>query len=112
MTTNKGLLVVIPAFNEEIVLERTLTALLQEVSVNQVLVVNDGSTDKTSEIVKTKNIQLLELPFNLGVGAAMRAGFQFALENGFEKLYNLMQTCNINQNILKKLLHNWIILML
>jgi len=86
MTTNKGLLVVIPAFNEEIDLERTLTALLQEVSVNQVLVVNDGSTDKTSEIVKTKNIQLLELPFNLGVGAAMRAGFQFALENGFGKV--------------------------
>ena len=81
-----SLLVVIPAFNEEAVLGRSLDALLQEVPSNQVLVVSDGSTDKTSEIVLNKGINLLELPFNLGVGAAMRSGFQFAKENGFQKV--------------------------
>jgi glycosyltransferase involved in cell wall biosynthesis len=83
---DKSLLVVIPAFNEEAVLGRTLDALLQEVSSNQVLVVSDGSTDKTSQIVNDRKINLLELPFNLGVGAAMRSGFQFAKENGFQKV--------------------------
>ena len=83
---NSSLLVVIPAFNEEAVLGRTLDALLQEVSSNQVLVVSDGSTDKTSQIVNDKKIKLLEIPFNLGVGAAMRSGFQFAKENGFQKV--------------------------
>jgi glycosyltransferase involved in cell wall biosynthesis len=83
---DSSLLVVIPAFNEEAVLGRSLDALLQEVPSNQVLVVSDGSTDKTSEIVLKKGINLLELPFNLGVGAAMRSGFQFAKENGFQKV--------------------------
>jgi glycosyltransferase involved in cell wall biosynthesis len=80
------LLIVIPAFNEELVLGKTLNELIKLIPVNQILVVSDGSTDKTSEIVKNLNINLLELPFNLGVGAAMRAGFQFALENGFSKV--------------------------
>jgi glycosyltransferase involved in cell wall biosynthesis len=83
---DSSLLVVIPAFNEEAVLGRTLDALLQEVSSNQVLVVSDGSTDKTSQIVTERKINLLELPFNLGVGAAMRSGFQYAKENGFQKV--------------------------
>ena len=83
---DSSLLVVIPAFNEESVLGRTLDALLQEVSSNQVLVVSDGSTDKTTQIVNDRKINLLELPFNLGVGAAMRSGFQFAKENGFQKV--------------------------
>ena len=83
---NSSLLVVIPAFNEEAVLGRTLDALLQEVPSNQGLVVSDGSTDSTSQIVLDKRINLLELPFNLGVGAAMRSGFQYAKENGFEKV--------------------------
>jgi glycosyltransferase involved in cell wall biosynthesis len=83
---DNSLLVVIPAFNEEAVLGRTLDALLQEVSSNQVLVVSDGSRDKTSQIVNDRKINLLELPFNLGVGAAMRAGFQYAKENGFQKV--------------------------
>ncbi len=83
---DNSLLVVLPAFNEEAVLGRTLDALLQEVSSNQVLVVSDGSTDKTTQIVNDRKINLLELPFNLGVGAAMRSGFQFAKENGFQKV--------------------------
>ena len=86
LLVDRSLLVVIPAFNEEAVLGRTLDALLQEVPSNQVLVVSDGSTDKTSQIVLDKDINLLELSFNLGVGAAMRAGFQYAKENGFQKV--------------------------
>ena len=81
-----SLLVVIPAFNEEAVLRKTLDALLLEVSRSQVLVVSDGSTDKTSQIVIERKINLLELPFNLGVGAAMRSGFQYAKDNGFQKV--------------------------
>jgi glycosyltransferase involved in cell wall biosynthesis len=83
---DNSLLVVIPAFNEEVVLPITLDALLRDVSIEQILVINDGSTDKTSQIVNDRKINLLDLPFNLGVGAAMRSGFQFAKENGFQKV--------------------------
>ena len=75
---DKSLLVVVPAFNEEPVLAKTLDALLREVSTDHVLVVNDGSSDRTSQIVNERKVNLLELPFNLGVGVAMRSGFQFA----------------------------------
>jgi glycosyltransferase involved in cell wall biosynthesis len=80
------ILVVIPAFNEEAVLGKTLTTLIQYIPVSQILVVNDGSTDNTSQVVLEKGVDLLELPFNLGVGAAMRSGFRFAKENGFQKV--------------------------
>jgi glycosyltransferase involved in cell wall biosynthesis len=83
---SNSLLVVVPAFNEEAVLARTINALLQEVPIDQILVVNDGSEDQTSQIVIDLGINQLELPFNLGVGAAMRAGFQYAKENGFQKV--------------------------
>ena len=83
---SNSLLVVVPAFNEEAVLARTINALLQEVRIDQILVVNDGSEDQTSQIVIDLGINHLELPFNLGVGAAMRAGFQYAKENGFQKV--------------------------
>ena len=53
---DSSLLVVIPAFNEEAVLGRTLDALLQEVPSDQVLVVSDGSTDSTSQIVLAKKL--------------------------------------------------------
>jgi glycosyltransferase involved in cell wall biosynthesis len=83
---NHSFLVVIPAFNEEFVLGLTLDALLKEVDSRQVLIISDGSTDKTCSIALNRNINLLELPFNLGVGAAMRTGFQFAKENGYQKV--------------------------
>jgi glycosyltransferase involved in cell wall biosynthesis len=86
MVMHSSILVVVPAFNEEAVLATTLDALVKEVPRNQVLVVSDGSTDNTSAIVLEKNINLLEIPFNLGVGAAMRAGFQYANENNFSKV--------------------------
>jgi glycosyltransferase involved in cell wall biosynthesis len=82
----RAFLVVIPAFNEESVFNQTLDELLLHIPVDQVLVVNDGSTDRTSRVVLSKGLNLLELPFNLGVGAAMRSGFQFAKENGFQKV--------------------------
>lgn len=80
------LLIVIPAFNEELILGKTLDVLIKEIPVNQILIVSDGSTDQTIEIAKSRNINVLEFPFNLGVGAAMRAGFQFAFENRFSKV--------------------------
>jgi glycosyltransferase involved in cell wall biosynthesis len=75
-------LIVIPASNEKAVLGRILDALLQKVPNNQVLVVGDVSIEKTSQIMLDRKISLLELPFNLDVGAAMRSGFQYAKENG------------------------------
>ena len=72
------LLIVIPAWNEE----GSLPTVLQEVGAAvphaAVLVVNDSSSDRTSELARSAGVDVLDLPFNLGVGGAMRAGFRFA----------------------------------
>ncbi|GAB3429732.1 glycosyltransferase family 2 protein [Actinophytocola sediminis] len=49
----------------------------------QVLVVSDGSTDHTAKVARQAGALVLELPFNLGVGGAMRAGFRYAVRHDF-----------------------------
>ncbi|WP_456826071.1 glycosyltransferase family 2 protein [Cellulomonas sp. P5_E12] len=76
--TAPRVLIVVPAWNEE----ETITAVLAEIADRvpdaDVLVVNDGSTDRTSSVVARAGVPSLDLPFNLGVGGAMRAGFRYA----------------------------------
>lgn len=75
-------LVVMPAFNEAEVIEQVISEVRSTLPGVRVLVVSDGSTDTTVEVAREAGAQVLELPFNLGVGGAMRLGFRFALENG------------------------------
>lgn len=48
------------------------------------LVVNDGSTDRTAKVAHRGRTMVLDLPLNLGVGGAMRAGYKFAARKGYE----------------------------
>ncbi|WP_419817069.1 glycosyltransferase family 2 protein [Glaciibacter flavus] len=79
-------LVVMPALNEE----GSVAAVVREVRSKlpgvSCLVVNDGSTDRTSEEARGAGALVAELPFNLGVGGAMRVGFSYALANGFDNV--------------------------
>lgn len=70
--------VVVPCYNEEATVEELLRAVLRSALVEEVIVVDDGSTDATAEIVATvgdSRIRLLRQPRNLGKGAALRCGF-------------------------------------
>ncbi|UZN01904.1 glycosyltransferase family 2 protein [Cellulomonas sp. S1-8] len=84
------LLVVVPAWNEETVLPLVLDELAATVHDADVLVVNDGSTDGTAAVVRAHpRAMLLDLPLNLGVGGAMRAGFRFAQRHGYDRVVQL-----------------------
>lgn len=76
-------LLVLPAWNEEASLPAVLTEVATAVPGAGVLVVNDGSSDATSQVARAHGAEVLDLPFNLGVGGAMRAGFRFALAHGY-----------------------------
>lgn len=78
-------LVVIPAFNEALVIQKTF-AELSKYPQYDYLFVDDGSSDETTTILKSLGANVLSLPFNLGVGVAMRTGFMFALENGYKSV--------------------------
>ncbi len=84
MPPHKDLLVIVPAWNEEASLGDVIADLRREVPEADVLVVNDGSTDRTSEVARTAGALVLDLPVNLGVGGAMRAGYKYAFRHGYQ----------------------------
>lgn len=73
--------VIIPAYNEEAGIAKTLTLLLQEkyLEKEEIIVVDDGSSDSTARIVETfPQIKLIRHPFNRGYGSAIRSGTRAA----------------------------------
>ncbi|MEO2135580.1 glycosyltransferase family 2 protein [Microbacterium sp.] len=71
-------LIIVPAWNEAGSIGATLADISDAGLPYDVLVVDDGSSDGTAEIARSAGAIVLELPFNLGVGGAMRAGFTYA----------------------------------
>lgn len=85
----QDLLVVMPAYNEEASLPLILKEVLRVVPPSCVLVVDDGSNDKTTSVAQAEGVSVITLPFNMGVGGAMRAGFRFACEEGVNNVIQL-----------------------
>ena len=79
-------LAVVPAYNEADCIGRVLRALHERAPEFDVLVVDDGSTDATSEIAYQAGARVVKHPFNLGVGGAVQTGFTFAVERGYDYL--------------------------
>ena len=79
-----SVLVVIPALNEEDSVADVVRDVRRAVPAAAVLVVDDGSADATAERARAAGAGVLALPFNLGVGGAMRAGFRYARDHGFD----------------------------
>ncbi len=78
-----GLLVIVPAWNEQEALPGVLAELRSALPDADVLVVDDGSTDATAAVARRGGVMVLDLPLNLGVGGAMRAGYRFAAREGY-----------------------------
>lgn len=77
-------LVIIPAYNEQEALPATVHELRNHQPGLDVVVVSDGSTDRTADVARSLGVRVLELPFNLGIGGALRTGFLFAVRNGYD----------------------------
>lgn len=84
VTRTTRALVVVPAWNEHEALPGVIAELHRAVPRADILVVDDGSTDDTSAVARRAGAEVLTLPFNLGVGGAMWAGFTFALRHGYD----------------------------
>lgn len=82
-------LVVIPAFNESAVLGQVLFDIKNQLPGFSYVVIDDGSSDNTHLIAEKLDVTVLRLPFNLGVGGAMRLGFKFAIQNGYDNVIQI-----------------------
>lgn len=78
-------LVLVPAWNEEQAVGPTVRAIRAASASYDVMVIDDGSVDATAERARDAGAQVLSLPFNLGVGGAMRTGFTYAKRYGYRR---------------------------
>lgn len=81
------LVCVSPAFNEE----RTVASVVEKASryVDEVIVVDDGSTDNTRKKALEAGAIVISHPRNLGKGAALKTGFKIALERGADVIISI-----------------------
>lgn len=77
-------LVVIPAWNEQASVGGVISEVQAANPTVDVLVVDDGSGDDTALVADQAGALVCRLPFNLGVGGAMRAGYRYALRAGYD----------------------------
>jgi glycosyltransferase involved in cell wall biosynthesis len=75
---------ILPAFNEEGNVGRVIEEIRAHDPGFEIVVVDDGSRDRTSEVAAEHGAIVLRLPFNLGIGGAVQTGYRYALENGFQ----------------------------
>ncbi len=80
----RKLLVVVPALNERDSVGRVVRDIRRELPGAHCVVVDDGSTDSTADAASEAGALVLRLPYNLGVGGALRVGFRYAVEHGYD----------------------------
>jgi glycosyltransferase involved in cell wall biosynthesis len=77
-------LAIMPAFNEEHSVSATIGELRELYPDLDLLVIDDGSNDCTARAARAAGAMVCQLPFNLGVGGAMRTGYRYAIRHGYD----------------------------
>jgi glycosyltransferase involved in cell wall biosynthesis len=75
---------IVPAYNEERNVGRVLDELRAFDPGLEIVVISDGSADRTPEVAAEHGAHVIRLPFNLGIGGAVQTGFRYAWENRYE----------------------------
>lgn len=83
------LLIAVPALNEESTIANVISDIRSNIPEGTTLVINDGSTDNTCRVALEAGANVISLPFNIGVGGALRVAFRFAIENEFDHVLQI-----------------------
>ncbi|MBP2001890.1 glycosyltransferase involved in cell wall biosynthesis [Paenibacillus shirakamiensis] len=77
-------LIIIPAYNEEGSIVRVIQDINEHAPEADIVVVNDGSTDRTEALALAAGAHVLTMPFNVGIGGGMQTGYMYARNNGYD----------------------------
>lgn len=98
MTANKGgenmgkqLLVMMPAYNEEASIGTVLNSIFEAGidEIADILVINDGSSDNTENIVRNFKVTIINQVKNMGYGSALQVGYKYAEKKGYKYIIQL-----------------------
>ena len=102
------ILVIVPAYNEEGCIRGVIEDIKGHFPAGDIVVINDGSQDKTSAIAGNLGVRVINLPYNLGIGAAMQAGFLFALQEGYDAAIQFDGDGQHHADQIEKILAPWL----
>lgn len=77
-------LIIIPAYNEEHAIIGTIQSLRATGLPVDIVVIDDGSRDRTAAMVEEMGVGLISLPYNLGIGGAVQTGYRYAYRHGYD----------------------------
>jgi dolichol-phosphate mannosyltransferase len=78
-----SIIAIVPVFNEEAKIGKVVGRMPRQV-VDEVLVVDDGSTDHSAEVARSSGAQVISMGATLGVGAALQTGYEYAVQHGYD----------------------------
>jgi dolichol-phosphate mannosyltransferase len=78
-----SVIAIVPVFNEEAKIGHVISRVPRDV-VDEILVLDDGSTDDSAEVARSSGAQVISTGTTLGVGAALRAGYEYAVEHSYD----------------------------
>lgn len=97
-------LIIIPAFNEEKNIQKTILNVREHSPDFSIVVIDDGSKDNTAAQARQEGVHVLQLPYNLGIGGAVQTGFKFALDNDFDIALQIDGDCQHDARFVNSLI--------
>ena len=85
----ESLLIIIPAYNEEGAIARVINRVRRHAPQADIVVIDDGSADRTAQVARRSGVIVLRHPFNLGIGGAMQTGLKYAVQHGYDYVVRL-----------------------
>lgn len=80
----KNIVIIVPAYNEETTIGSVVSGIRNNIRAADIIVVNDGSTDRTESAARKSGASVINLPFNFGYGAALQTGFKYTVRHGYK----------------------------
>ena len=75
---------IVPALNEEEAIARVIDEIRAFDQGLEIVVIDDGSVDRTAAVAEARGAHVIRLPFNLGIGGSVQTGFRYAFDEGFK----------------------------